>query len=326
MTAVSVLTILCIFLSIFYGFYRRIWSPLQEIAQQVQNLPSPTEESASRLAHGTLDVRHLARNVAQMAALAAQHERRHREVDIALNQARRLINELEHQQNILLSSANRQIIEQYQSIIAYAHYLEEQVARRHFDPALRYDFDDVCESGFRLKLIANAFTRLTNAKPAKPTSFALAGLMQQTMLALASSLDRRAMRLTTAEVDEHVTVRSDPEIISHAVWLMLLGIIGYAAEESTLRMRCLRSHTGERTLMSIVVSELSPGNLSVAEREAHLARQLQHLTPHMFAETIRIHAGVQLAQLLLAPLDAAISVVPLTHYACELCLDLPAGD
>ena len=77
--------------------------------------------------------------------------------------------------------------------------------------------------------------------------------------------------------------------------------------------------------MSIVVSELSPGQLTQEERGAFLARQLQHLTPHMFAETIRIHGNLQLAEMLMRPLDGRISVVPLTSHSCEICLVLPAA-
>lgn len=320
-TKKSFLTYSLIFSLFLYQLHSRLLLPLREIARQVRGLPATPDEPPRRL----LDVRLLAHDVAYIAAIAEHYQRQHHEADAALGEAQQIIHALQQQNHTLLHSTNLQITQQYQSVLAYAHYLEEQVARYRLDPGLRYDFDDVCESSFRLKLIAGALSRIHAAVPAVHAHFALAGLMQQTMLALAPSLDRRAMKLTTAEVDERVAAHSDPEIILHAVWLMLLGIIHYAAEESTLRIRCLRNHAGDRALISIVVSELSPGSLSAAEREAHLARQLQHLTPHMFAETIRIHASVQLAQLLLARLDARITVLPLTQYACELCLDLPAA-
>ncbi|MFM9890912.1 MAG: hypothetical protein ACKVOE_09820 [Rickettsiales bacterium] len=288
-------------------------------------LPPAAGASETRDIHGLLDVRRLARDVAEVAALAHHYQRQHREAADALDQARRSMAGLQQQHQTMVAATQQPITQQYQSVLAYAHYLEEQIGRQRLDPGLRYDFDDVCESSFRLKLIAGALAQLNAAHSAESTPFPLAGLMQQTMLTLAPSLDRRAMKLTTAEVDESVIAVADPQIVAHAVWMMLLGIIGYAAEESTLRIRCLRNHAGDRALISIAVSELSPGSLSVAEREAHLARQLQHLTPHMFAETIRIHASVQLAQLLLTRLDATINVLPLTHYACEICLDLPAG-
>lgn len=321
----KLLTFLCFFLAIIFIFHRRVLTPLRAMAVQMAGLPPAAGASETRDIHGLLDVRRLARDVAEVAALAHHYQRQHREAADALDQARRSMAGLQQQHQTMVAATQQPITQQYQSVLAYAHYLEEQIGRQRLDPGLRYDFDDVCESSFRLKLIAGALAQLNAAHSAESTPFPLAGLMQQTMLTLAPSLDRRAMKLTTAEVDESVIAVADPQIVAHAVWMMLLGIIGYAAEESTLRIRCLRNHAGDRALISIAVSELSPGSLSVAEREAHLARQLQHLTPHMFAETIRIHASVQLAQLLLTRLDATINVLPLTHYACEICLDLPAG-
>jgi hypothetical protein len=210
-------------------------------------------------------------------------------------------------------------------VLAYANYLEEHIQRKTADAGLRYDFDDVCESSFNLTLIAGALNMLHTGTGSTPGPVPLAGLMQQTMLALAPSLDRRAMKLTTAEVDESVVATTDPHIIAQVLWMMLLGTIRYAAAESTLRMRCLASHDNTQALMSIVISELSPGCLSPEERGAHLVRQMEHLTPHMFAETIRIHANLQLAQLLLHRVDASISILPLTSHACEICLHLPIG-
>ena len=132
------------------------------------------------------------------------------------------------------------------------------------------------------------------------------------------------MRLTSAAVDESVTAKTDPAIAAQVVWMLLLGIVRYAANESTLRIRSFYSQDRRWAMMSIVISELEPGALTAHEREAHLMRQLQHLTPHMFAETIRIHANLQLAELLLKRLDASIETVPLTSYACEICVRLPA--
>ena len=45
----------------------------------------------------------------------------------------------------------------------------------------------------------------------------------------------------------------------------------------------------------------------------------------MFAETIRIHGNMQLAELLMQQLDGGIEVLPLTCRACEICLSIPAA-
>lgn len=143
---------------------------------------------------------------------------------------------------------------------------------------------------------------------------------------LAPSLDRRVMRLTTADVDLTVVAKSDPTIVAHVLWMLLLGTIRYAADESTLSLRCLYGDAHSKAMISIVVSELSPGALTEDERGAFLVRQMQHLTPHMFAETIRIHANMQLAEMLMQQLDGSISILPLTTQSCEICLTLPAAE
>jgi hypothetical protein len=45
----------------------------------------------------------------------------------------------------------------------------------------------------------------------------------------------------------------------------------------------------------------------------------------MFAETIRIHGNVQLADLLIQRLGGHIDVLPLTISSCEICMVLPAA-
>lgn len=302
--------------------YRGIFSPLRHIVLQLRALYAalPVErETPMRM----LNVQSIAREVTQLSTLARDYYYKHQQVADALEESRAILAQVTEQHHTVLNSTNTHIVQQYQNVLSYAHYLEGLVAEKTLDPDLRFDFDDVCESSFNLKLIAGALAYLKEGETPVVAPCSLAALMQQTMLALAPSLDRRAMRLTTAEVDESVLAATDPSVMMQVVWMLMLGIVRYAADESTLRMRCFYNHTRERAMLSIVVSELAPGTMSLAEREAHLMRQLQHLSPHMFAETIRIHANMQLANLLLSRLDAYAEVVPLTSHACEICLSLP---
>lgn len=229
------------------------------------------------------------------------------------------------QQKAIPGSINREIATQYKSVLSYANYLEGQIISNKLDSGIRYDFDDVYESSFNLKLIAGALSMLSATAPATLANVPLAPLMQQTIMALAPSLDRRSMKLTTAEVDMSVAARGDATSFAHILWMMLLGMIRYAADESKLRIRCLHCRDGKQALVSIVVTELAPGKMTEDERGNHLARQLQHLTPHMFAETIRIHSNIQLADLLIKRIGGEISVLPLTAYSCEICLTLPSA-
>ncbi|MES2985126.1 MAG: hypothetical protein V4735_08070 [Pseudomonadota bacterium] len=312
----------CMLVALF-ALRRHVVVPLGRIAQHVQMVRAAFEQEMGRPL-APLNVRMLARDVARFTMLAQDYYHQYLSVSHELEQSRHAIDQIALQQQAMLATTSREITGQYQSILAYANYLEEHIARKQLDPSLRYDFDDVCEASFNLKLIAGALPTLRDGPLPAASPVSLADLMQQTMLVLAPTLDRRSMRLTTAEVDRSVVALSDPEQLSQILWMLLLGTIRYAASESTLRLRSFYNSDGSKAMMSIVISELSPGSLSDAERGAYQLRQLQHLTPHMFADTIRTHANLQLAQLMLARMGAAISIVPLTVYACEISVVLPA--
>lgn len=298
--------------------------PLMRIIYQLHTALISIAQDNHHPVPALLNMRVIAGDVARFAMLAQEYHRKHQEVSQALEDARSVLAQVTLQQNSLLASTSREIVVQYQSVLAYANYLEEHISSTTTDSTLRYNFDDVCESGFNLKLIADALNLLRSQQTLPVTAIAISDLMQQTMLTLAPSLDRRSMKLTTAEVDTSVHAMSNPAIIAHVLWMLLLGTIRYAADESTLRMRCLYNRERTQAIVSIVVSELSPGQLSENERSAYMLRQLQHLTPHMFAETIRIHANIQLAELLLQRIEGTISILPLTSHACEMCLIIPA--
>ena len=307
---------------------RHIFYPMVGIVKQLYGMFGALSQEAPQ--HGSIvSMRTIAGDINRMAQLAHElaHEyyTKHQDTSYALKQARSVISQIVAQQEVIVATTSREMQTQYQSVLAYANYLEEQISRHAVDPSLRYDFDEVSESSFNLKLIAGALNLIENHAQPQCASISIPELLQQTMLALAPSLDRRSMKLTTVEVDLAVMAFSDPAIIAHVLWMLLLGTIRYAADESTLRLRCLYNRERTRALISIVVTELSPGRLSEDERGAFLSKQLQHLTPHMFAETIRIHANMQLAEMLMAALDGSISTLPLTSHSCEICLTLPVA-
>jgi len=299
--------------------------PLFSIAKQLYGmLGTLTQEPAPRRIT-LISMRNIAGDMTRIAQIAHEYYLKHRDTSIALMQAREAIHQITLQQHVIVNSTSREMVKQYQSVLAYANYLEERIAAQAASPDLRYDFDEVSESSFNLKIIAGAMGLAQQQAAPATQAIDVAQLMQQTMLALAPSLDRRAMKLTTVEVDMGVIALSDPAIVAHALWMLLLGTIRYAADESTLRLRCLYNRERSRALISIVVSELSPGRLDENERSIYLARQIQHMTPHMFAGTIRIHANMQLAEMLLARLDGQLTILPLTTRSCEICLNLPAA-
>jgi signal transduction histidine kinase len=299
--------------------------PLRHIAGQLHHLHEAYQQDTGRSITSPLQVGRIARDLSRFASFAMEHYHKHQESAQALEQSRHIIAQFAIEQQAILNSTNHEISTQYRAVLSYAHYLEGQITTNKLDPSLRYDLDDICESSFNLKLIAGALTMLRAPATQEPANVPIAPLLQQTVLALAPALDRRSMKLTSAEVDMSVAAYGDATTLAHILWMMLLGMIRYAADESTLRIRILYSRDGTQAMLSIVISELSPGRMSEDERGEHLVRQLQHLTPHMFAETIRIHGNVQLAHLLITRLGGMIDVEPLTTSSCEICVKLPSA-
>ncbi len=312
-------------LVLLFALRRHVFYPMYGMANHWRGMLDTMQQEVPLQPNALFSMRAMAQNMMAMAEVAKEYYLKHRDANEALVVARDVLGQITAQQSAILNCTSREMVSQYQAVLSYANYLEECVARHAASPDLRYDFDEVSESSFNLKLIAGALNLIRQGHEPQSVKLDVPELMQQTLLALAPSLDRRAMKLTTVEVDLAVCAQSDPAIIAHVLWMMLLGTIRYAADESTLRLRCLYNRENTRCLISIVVSELSAGRLTEEERGAFLERQLQHLTPHMFAETIRIHANMQLAEMLMKPLDGTLSILPLTSHSCEICLNLPAA-
>lgn len=306
-----------------WGVRQRMVQPWRRIRQTLLIAHDSYQREAGSLLTNMHSPRVLAQALGQLATHAQQAHAQTQLLQRELDQARLALAHYQLRNDTLITTANRELMAQYQHVVAYAHYLDEHILRHAPDAQLRYDFDDICESGFNLKLIAQSLEMLRASTP-RFGPVAMDALVSQTMLALAPTLERRSMQLSTLGMEVGIIAETDHGMLAHVLWMMLLGAVRYAAAESTLRLRCLEVADGAEVMLSIVVSELSPGTLTAAERHAHLARQLEHLTPHLFAETLRLHGNLQLAELLLQQLAGRIRVHPITHYACEICLYLPA--
>lgn len=299
----------------------RVLRPLRRITQIMRHASTTLvlEQQAPVTSYSLTEVASL---VARFTAHAQEAYTKCNALEHELAVSRQMLAQIVTQQQAIAASTNRELIEQYHSVVAYASYLDEHISSHQGDAQLRYDFDDVCESGFNLKLIAQSL-ELLRQDQCKPVPVPLASLLQQTLIALAPSLERRAMQLSTSGVEEDLQACADLPLLAHALWMLLLGTIRYAAAESTLRLRCVRSQDNSHAILSIVISELAPGQLTPEERHAHLLRQMQHMSPHMFAETIRMHANAQLAEMMLAATGGQLQVLPITPHACEISLILP---
>jgi nitrate/nitrite-specific signal transduction histidine kinase len=304
---------------------RRVIQPLQRIAQHMQVIGSSFQQEDNSARRTLLDMRRMAHDVACFARMAQEYYLKYHEASRALDETRRALAQLRLQFETVIESTGHELALHYQSVLAYANHLEALVIGKRIDPSLRYDLDNVCESSMNLRLITSALTALHRVSPPVTAAVPLGDVMQQTLVTLSASLERRNMRLTSAEVDLTVIAESDPAILSQVLWMLLLGTIRYAADESTLRLRSLYSRDRQHAILSIIISELAPGQLSASERAAHLDRQLIEQSPHMFAETIRIHGNLRLAELLLGRIGGQVAVEPLSAHSCEVCLTLPAA-
>lgn len=302
---------------------RQLIRPLYTIVVHALQIAGSSRPDGTSL-EGRIRFEQLAGDLGQIARELSDQRRRHAQTYEALQQARQAIAMLTEQNNAIIISASREMMAQYHAVLGYAGYVEEQQTGARQEASLD-DLDEVSESAFNLKLIASALQWLQNPTPPRVQRVTLAELLQDMMLSLVPSLDRRAMTLTSADIAYEVCAAADPDQLQHALWMVLLGVVRYAASESSLRLRCCYSHDATRALMSVVVSELSPAQVSEQERAAYLARKARQADAHLFAETIRVHANLQLAQMMLATNGGTISVVPLTHLSCEICISLPIG-
>lgn len=302
----------------------RIIAPWRRMRQLLLHASQLVAEERGERPSAPLGLNGIASEMARIAALAQETHGKYQEVRQELETSRQMLAQYDVQQRMMIDSTSREISEQYQSVLSYANYLDEYIAQKTADTTLRLDFDDVCESSFNLKLIAQAMEGLRRPHSPKLSAVPLDTLLQQTMLALAPSLERRSMQLSSAGVEHGVIACTDAGTIAHVLWMMLLGTIRYAEAESTLRLRCFHSADRTKTLISLVVSELAPGQLTPAERHAYMLRRLASSSAHMFSETIRKHGNIQLAELMMKPLGGTLEIVPLSSHACEICLVLPA--
>lgn len=306
---------------VYRGVKHCIVHPLKHMAHEIGHLRAK-QVLAPEMQLQPFSIANLAREVQHLGHVAAEYYHKHSEVSRELAEARHAIAQFSARYRLLIGSTSREHGAQHRAVLGYANYLEERVMAKQADPVLRYDFDDVCESSFSLTLLTNAMAMLDHA-PAEPENVSLASMLQQTLIKLAPALDRRSMKLSSAGVDMSVGAHKDVGRLSFAVWMMLLGLIRYAQDESTLSLRTHESCDGREAILSIIVSELSPGSLSEDERGDYLARRISYHAPHMFAETVREQANVQLASLLLEPAQGRVIVVPLTATSCEVSLALP---
>ncbi|MFN8929100.1 MAG: hypothetical protein ACK5WQ_01875 [Alphaproteobacteria bacterium] len=251
--------------------------------------------------------------------------RQHQRIEQQLAEAHAALSRFHHEQEILVGATSGEITRQYQTILAYAHYLEDRIANRSADPSLREDYDEVCEQAFNLQIIVQAMGILqaTANSTILLQSVSLAERMISIMLDLTPSLDRRAMKLTTIAWDETVYANSHSEFLTLSIWMLLLGCVRFAEDESTLTLSCIRRD--HDVIMDVTVSFLNAASITPTERLEFLEHKLREgeRDAPMFASILGTHGNIQLARLLASRIGANITITPLTPYSCSVALVLP---
>jgi|GEM_PF-4381760 len=322
---------LCLFNALTFGLHRsddmlvllalvNILSCVTYIIIRIERLTRFRHQPLEVMQNTIDDVHHMIQHI-----LHAYFEQHQLEFQLANTQA--TLERFHTEQQQLMLATQQEVTQQYTHILAYAHYLEQRITSKKSDISLREDYDDVCEQAFNLQLIVQAMGMLPamqfNAPPL--TCVPLTDRMSSILLDITPSLDRRAMKLTSAEWDDTINVHSNSEWLTHTLWMMLLGCIRFAEQESTLTLRCQRE--GGLARLEVVVSFLDPGMLSETERYAYLEKRLREGAEdaHMFASTLEAHANIQLGKLLASRLMAQLSVTPLSSHSCTLTLLLPCA-
>jgi hypothetical protein len=307
-----------------YVFLRRSYIlPLRRILDLMHHLQGAENESTAR-ARG-LSLQETIYEVQLQIQTLLTAYRQHQRIEQQLAEAHAALSRFHHEQEILVGATSGEITRQYQTILAYAHYLEDRIANRSADPSLREDYDEVCEQAFNLQIIVQAIGILqaTANHTILLQSVSLAERMISIMLDLTPSLDRRAMKLTTIAWDETVHANSHSEFLTLSMWMLLLGCVRFAEDESTLTLSCLKRD--QDVVMDITVSFLSAASITPTERLEFLERKLRENEQDapMFASILGAHGNIQLARLLASRIGANITITPLTAYSCSVALVLP---
>lgn len=236
-------------------------------------------------------------------------------------------------------SASQHALTQYQSLTSlhgdmrhlftriadYTHMLEETIARRASISSLHEAFDELSEHSFNLQLFIAAFERMH--QPANRSSWVEitdpTHTLSRVLVPLASALDRRAMQLSSLAWNERVRTKVAAKDLELIIWLMLLGTVRYAEEESTLVLSCEPAADGTHTIITCLVSELAPAAMSPHERAAFMHEKQKYKSAHMFAHTLAESTNLMLANQLAGRANGALHVHARSQTSCLIELVIP---
>lgn len=207
------------------------------------------------------------------------------------------------------------------------------IAKEMDDAASRYgaagstceSFDALREQSFNLQLLLRGMEMLNERSSciAVTESINPTAILSRILLPLSSALDARAMKLSSAAWSERTSVRMPPPALELIGWLVLLGIVRYAEDESELTLSCEPATDGSATFITCLISELAPASMHASERASFMNTKEKHTSAHMFAHTLAQSPNIKIACALSQRYGAALSIHSHTPTRCLIELTLP---
>lgn len=300
-----------------YAHYCKLMGILQHIMTKWQHSPYATSSGA--LMHGGSPLA-LLNELSRLTDHAIETHRLHMHLRMQLSANQ---NTLSHYQSLTTLHGDMRSL--FARIADYTQMLEETIARRASISSLHEVFDELSEQSFHLQLFIAAFERLQ--KPAIRTGWVEitdpTHTLSRVLVPLAASLDRRAMQLSSLAWNERVRAKIAANDLELIIWLMLLGTVRYAEEESTLVLSCEPATDGSHTIITCLVSELAPAAMSAHERAAFMHEKQKYKSAHMFAHTLAESTSLMLARQLAGRANGALSVHARSQTSCLIELTLP---
>lgn len=300
-----------------YAHYRQLIDMLHHILTKWQH--SPYTASSCAIMHARSPFA-LLQELSRLTDHALETHRLHMHLRMQLSASQ---HSLSHYQSLTCLHSDMRTL--FSRIAEYTQMLEETIARRASISSLHEAFDELSEHSFNLQLFISAFERLQKVvAPAgwveitDPTH-----TLSRVLVPLAASLDRRAMQLSSLAWNERVRAKIAANDLELIIWLMLLGTVRYAEEESTLVLSCEPATDGSHAIITCLVSELAPATMSAHERAAFMQEKQKYKSAHMFAHTLAESTNLTLARQLVSRVSGTLSVHARSQTSCLIELTLP---
>jgi hypothetical protein len=118
-------------------FRRHILQPVRAILHQAQHLRAAYHTRHLETPRSSISLLNAAHEFSGFVGFAMEQYQKQQDIIEQLDQSRQVIARFTEEQATSLGSTNREIASQYRTVLAYAHYLEEQILSKKIDPTMR---------------------------------------------------------------------------------------------------------------------------------------------------------------------------------------------